>query len=120
MIKSSILDKYIILIDLGDILSLLNFEINIFENPNFSASVILCSNLWTGLISPESPTSAAKQYFSFKTISSLDDITAATTARSSAVSSTEIPPVIFKNTSFEASLNPTLFSNYTIWISIIS
>ena len=69
-----------------------------------------CSTRVTGRISPARPTSAAKQISLATEMSSLLDNIAATTARSIAVSSTEIPPVIFKNTSLAPSLKPARFS----------
>ena len=69
-----------------------------------------CSTLFTGRISPDKPTSPAKQKSFPIEISSLLDKIAATTAKSIAGSSTEIPPVTFKKTSLVPNLNPARFS----------
>ena len=63
-----------------------------------------------GRISPERPTSPARQILSGMAPSSLDDKMAHKTAKSMEGTSTFIPPVMFKNTSFAPSLNPHLFS----------
>jgi len=89
---------------------LLYLDRKIVENPNFSASNIRCSTRCIGLISPDKPTSAAKQKSFCSETSSLEDKIDATTAKSMAGSSTLIPPVIFKNTSFAPNLNPARFS----------
>ena len=88
----------------------LYLEMMIFSKPSFSASVIRWSMRLTGRISPESPTSAEKHIFGSMGISSLEESTEVTTARSIAGSSTLIPPAIFRKTSFAPSLNPHLFS----------
>ena len=48
---------------------LANLEITIVSNPSFDASCMRCSVFGTGLISPDSPTSAAKQKLSEISIS---------------------------------------------------
>ena len=63
----------------------------------------------TGLISPESPTSPAKQKPSAMAMSSFEDKIAATTAKSIAVSSTEIPPVTFQENVFCSQSKPARF-----------
>ena len=68
------------------------------------------STLATGRISPESPTSPAKQKSLLTGMSSFDDKIAATTAKSIAGSSIDNPPVMFKKTSFAPSLKPARFS----------
>ena len=94
----------------------------IFSNPSFSASVMRCSTLLIGLISPDKPTSAAKHTFGFMAMSWLDDNIAATTAKSIAGSSTLIPPVTFKKTSFAlfcaktSRLSGLLFYQYQYWL----
>ena len=69
-----------------------------------------CSTRLTGRISPESPTSPAKQTSLPTAISSLDESIEATTAKSIAGSSTEIPPVTFRKTSLVPNLKPARFS----------
>ena len=80
------------------------------ENPSFSASWMRWSTRFTGLISPERPTSPAKQKSLLTGMSSLEDKIAATTAKSIAGSSTEIPPVTFKKTSLAPNRKPARFS----------
>ena len=63
-----------------------------------------------GRISPDRPTSPAKHILSVIAQSSLEDRMAATTAKSIEGSSTFIPPVMFKNTSFAPNLKPHRFS----------
>ena len=69
-----------------------------------------CSTRFTALISPLNPTSPAKQQLSGTAESSLDERIAAITAKSIAGSSTRIPPVIFKKTSFIFNRKPARFS----------
>lgn len=88
---------------------ILYFDIKIFSKPNLSASAILWSILVTGLSSPLSPVSAAKQYWELMERSSEDEIMLTRTARSIAGSSTFIPPAIFRKTSLLISLKPPLF-----------
>jgi len=85
-------------------------EINIFPKPSFSASLILCSILETGLISPDKPISPAKHIFLLIEKSIFEDNIAAKIAISVAGSVTFNPPAIFRKTSFVESLNPALFS----------
>ena len=90
--------------------SLQYFEITIEPKPSFSASRIRCSILGTGRTSPASPISAAKHRDLSIGISTLEESTAAATARSMAGSSTEMPPVILRNTSLAPNLKPARFS----------
>ena len=60
---------------------LLYFETNIVAKPSFSASWMRCSTRFTGRISPDKPTSPAKQTSFPTAISSLEDNMAATTAK---------------------------------------
>ena len=70
-----------------------------------------CSMRFTGLISPESPTSPAIQKPLGISMSKFEERIAEITAKSMAGSFIFKPPAIFKNTSFWASLNPARFSN---------
>ena len=65
----------------------------------------------TGRISPDNPTSPAKQHVDGIGISAFEDNTAQTTAKSIAGSSTLIPPAKFKNTSFTPIRKPHRFSS---------
>ena len=56
-----------------------------------------CSMRLTGLISPESPFSCKAKNLPAMAMSSFEDKIAATTAKSIAVSSTEIPPTFKEN-----------------------
>ena len=63
-IKASTLETAITLMDSFCLLILANLEIKMVSKPSFDASCMRCSVLGTGLISPDNPTSAAKQKFS--------------------------------------------------------
>ena len=94
-------------------------EIIIFLYPSFSASAILFSILLIALISPERPISPAKQVRESIGTSWSEDNIEQTIAKSIAVSSTFMPPVIFKNTSFAPNLNPHLFLKQPIAYSFV-
>ena len=79
--------------------------------PNLLASEIRLSVWTTGLISPLSPTSPAKQVSDGIAKSKVEDRTEAITAKSHAGSVILSPPAIFRKTSFALSLKPARFSN---------
>ncbi len=65
---------------------------------------------FTGRISPDKPTSPAKQVSLATEMSKLEDSTALITERSIPGSFILSPPAMFKKTSFCANLNPARFS----------
>ena len=72
----------------------------IFSKPNFSASAMRCSMRFIGRISPERPTSPARQIPFGISMSRFEERIAEITARSMAGSFIFSPPAMFKNTSF--------------------